>query len=108
MPGYKERRQSLVVCKVDSNRHSVELRLVPRDWERERAIQNHIEVIRVVCVLPEVVCIDDDVTPNSLLDAGVELISPAGLQRLRGCVTENPVRQPARTGRAGQDQILVI
>ena len=64
------------------------------------------EVVRAVRVLPEVVGVNQQVPADRLLKAGIELIPVAGLHR-HAYGAEDILRQPAESGRAGEQKVLV-
>src|SRR5258706_12012361 len=61
----------------------VQFRIVPGDRETDCRVQKCAEVVRIVRVFPEVVGVDQYVSPNGLLKSGVELIAKAWLDRHR-------------------------
>ena len=86
--------------------HAVQFRVVPGDRERDRRVEEDVEVIGVVRVLPEIVGIHNQPALDSLLESGIELIPEAGLdgRRLRA---EDILRESAGAGAARKDQVLV-
>src|SRR5205085_2540971 len=89
-------------------RDAIDLRSIPGDRESNRCIQDHIEVVGVARILPEVISVNDDVAPEALLNANIELITSAGFQRLGGGLAEYAIGEAACAGDARQDQVLVI
>ena len=66
---------------VGAQREAGDLGVVPVDREGDRRVAEHAEVEGVVRVLPDVVAADDEVLAEGLLQAGVELVAEAGLER---------------------------
>src|SRR5580704_12780220 len=56
---------------------------MPLDGEGDRGCTHHPEVVAVVSVFPDVLAIDDQVSPQCLLESGVEFIAVAGINRSR-------------------------
>ncbi len=61
------RLESVQIHSADTRRHAIQLGVVPGDRKCNRRVEQDAEVIRIVCVLPKVVGIDDQPTPDSLL-----------------------------------------
>src|SRR5262245_2538972 len=80
---------------------------MPRDREGDRRVQDHAEVVCVAGALPEVVGVDDYVTPYALLNSEVELMPSAGFERFCDRIAHDADQSPL-TGRAREDQVLVV
>src|SRR5262245_18172199 len=80
---------------------------MPRDREGDRRVQDHAEVVGVARALPEVVGVNDDVTPDALLNSEIELMAAPGFERFGDCVAQD-AGQSALAGRAREDQVLVV
>src|ERR1017187_2036526 len=85
---------------------SIQLGVVPYDRESYGRGAQGAEVVRTVRVLPEVVCVNQQVPADRLLKASIELIPVAGLQR-RAHGAEHILRQAADSGRAREQKVLV-
>src|SRR5262245_49755979 len=107
VPGGEEGRETFVVGQVDARRYAVDLRQMPRDREGDRRAQDHAEVVGVARALPEVVDVDDEVTPDALLNSEVELMPAAGFERFGDRIAQD-ADQSALAGRAREDQVLVV
>jgi hypothetical protein len=92
--------------RADPRCDSVQLRVVPGDWESDRSIEKDAEVIGIVGVFPEKVCIHDEPAANPLLESGIKLIAGAGLDRRR-LRAKDILSQTARAGAARENQVLV-
>jgi hypothetical protein len=66
---------------ADAPGDAVELRIVPRDGERDRRVEQRAEVVGVMRVFPEIVGVNQQDFADGLLESGVELVAEAGLNR---------------------------
>src|SRR5262249_21787286 len=107
VPGGEVGRETFIVGQVDARREAVILRQTPRDGKGDRRVQDHAEVVSVARALPEVVGVDDDVTPDALLNSEIELMTASGFERLRRRVAKD-ARQSALAGRARENEVLVV
>ncbi len=64
---HDQRRQPVIIRYVGANREAGNLRVVPRDRERDRRGAQDAEIVGVVRVFPDVLAIDDEILPESLL-----------------------------------------
>jgi hypothetical protein len=83
----------------------------PFDWERDGSATHDAEIEGVVSVFPDVLGVDDQVSAERLLKAGVELVAVARVDRsqiARDSGRRNKRREKRdAASRAGDDQILV-
>src|ERR1700754_1738671 len=103
MSGDHEGRKPFVICEVNAGTNSVELRQLPGDWECDRSIKEHIEIIGINGVLVEVIDIDYEMATERLLETDIELVTFAGPQREIACATQNAIPQPAGARSTRQD-----
>ena len=96
MAGDHEGCQAMIVRQIGSERHSIQLRLLPGDRECHRRVEEDIEVVSVGRALVEVISIQHDVLAHPLLEADIELVAFARLQRQVARVAENAITQAAR------------
>ena len=96
------------IHRADAHRDAVDFRFPPRDGEYDGGIQQRAEIKGIIRELPEVIGIHAHEFSGRLLQTGVELVAHAGADRLRRLRPEDVQGQPAGSGRAGQDQVLVI
>jgi hypothetical protein len=80
------------IRRVDSTGHAVQVGLVPGNRKRDGRILENAEVERVSRVLPEVVCIDQNVFPDRLLESDIVLISDSGMDSGREAYPERERR----------------
>ena len=73
----RERAEAAVLDEVDARREAVDLRVIPRDREEDRRVEQHAEVVGVGRVLVEVADIGDEPAAERLLDADFDLIARA-------------------------------
>src|ERR1700722_17061210 len=99
--------QTAVVDGADAPRHPIDLGVVPCDGERDGSVEQHVEIVSVVSEFPEIVAIEYEIAGDLLLEAAVELIPCAWLQRYARPGAEYVLCQPARTGRTRKQQVLV-
>jgi hypothetical protein len=59
--------ESVQINGAHARRHAIQLGVVPGDRKRDRRVEQDAEIVRIVRVLPEVVSIDDQPAPDSLL-----------------------------------------
>src|ERR1035437_9232777 len=85
---------------------SIQLGVVPYDWESDRRGTQRAKVVRSGRFLPEMAGINQPVPADGLLKAGIELIPVAGLQR-RTHGAKHVLRQAADSGRAREQKVLV-
>ena len=78
---HDERRDVMEVRHIGAQREARDLRVVPVDREGDRSIAQNAEVERVMRVLPDVFAAEHHIFSESLLQAGMELVAKAGLQR---------------------------
>ena len=86
------------------------LRVVPLDGKGDRRVAQHAEVVGVVRVLPDVFAVDDQVSAEGLLQAGMEFVAIAGSQRrqrLRGSRLAADSSTGDAASQAGEHQVLV-
>src|SRR5579872_4404093 len=80
---------------------AVQLGVVPGNRERDGSIKQHIEIVAVLRELPEVFAIEHQPVTQLLLQAGVELVPFARLQRDGRLRAKDILSQSADSGRAG-------
>ena len=80
---HDERAEAAVLDEIDPPGEAVDPRVIPRDREHDRRVEQDAEVVAVVRVLVEVADVGDDPPAERLLDAELALIALAGRQRLR-------------------------
>src|SRR5260370_30100605 len=68
---HRECREAVKIRHAHANGRPVNLRIFPSDREEDGRVAERAEVIRVVCVLPQVVGIDDHELSKGLLKAGI-------------------------------------
>src|SRR5436309_2901689 len=83
-------------------------RLVPRDRERYRSVEQHVKVIRVVRLLKKVIDVENDILAYPLLRPDVVLVAVTRLERCNRNVAENSIRQTVAARRTRKDEVLVI
>ena len=89
-----------------ARRDTVEFRIVPGDWKRDRRVEQDAEVVRAMGVFPKIIRINNEPAPDPLLQTAIELISPARLDRRR-LGTKNIGCQAAASSSAGKNQIFI-
>src|SRR5882724_4577640 len=92
-----------------ASRNSGDLGIVPFNRESEWRGAEYAEFISVVVVFPDILSREDQVAPQGLLQAHVELIAPAGAKgrcRTRG-TDQKRIQHRVRTACAGEYQVLV-
>ena len=75
------RRESVGVGDRGADGIAGNFRTVPLDRVRDRSVAEHAEVERLVRVLPDVLAVDDQVLPESLLQTNVELVAVTRAER---------------------------
>src|SRR5260370_22543462 len=84
-----EGSQAVIIGQVHARGRSIDLRTLPRDREEDGSVAERAEVIRVVCILPQIVGIHDQVFSKSLLKSRIELVALAGANgRLQTLTTD--------------------
>ena len=85
------------------------LGVMPVDGEGDGRVAQHAEVEGVVGVLPDVLAADHDMLAEGLLQAGMELVAEAGLQRSGNAwgAGEQRRQHRIRAAVAGEHQVLV-
>src|SRR5260370_39551424 len=78
---HRECREAVKIRHAHAYGRPVNLRIFPSAREEDGRVAEHAEVIRVVCVLPQVVGIDDHELSKGLLEPGVELVALPGANR---------------------------
>ena len=76
-----ERRHAVGGRQIHAARDAVDFRFVPGDGKHQRRIQQRIEIESAVGVLPEIIAGKDDPLTDGLLESGVVLVAPSGLER---------------------------
>src|SRR5260370_41250761 len=105
---HRECREAVKIRHAHAYGRPVNLRIFPSDREEDGRVAERAEVIRVVCVLPQVVGIDDHELSKGLLEAGVELVALAGAnRRLQARATDHIGDDRVTRAQACQDQVLV-
>src|SRR5438309_7488030 len=82
-----------------------DFRVVPPNREEDRRTQQVAEVVRVVSVLPEIIPVDDQVSPERLLESRMEFVALTGTNGPRRSAKDPVQQRIARYAR--NDQILV-
>src|SRR3979409_1525881 len=80
---------------------------MPCDRKGNRSVQEHSKVIRVICVLPEIVSVQQQIAAERLLEADVELIPAAGRNRASRLSSKDFGGQSADARGARKKQIFV-
>src|ERR1700722_1853629 len=78
-----ERRQPVEIRHAGADSVARDLGARPLDGIGDRRVGQYAKVVSQVSVFPNVLGIDDEIPSKSLLKASVELVAPAGAQRLR-------------------------
>ena len=97
-----EGAEPAVLDDIDATGEAVDPRMIPRDGERDRRVEQDAEVVAVVRALVEVSEVGDEPAAKALLDADLDLIAPARRNGLT--LSEEAVQAVA--GR--QQQVLVV
>src|SRR5258708_1967312 len=108
MSGHDESRQPFVVCQVETQGSTVDLRVLPRNRKGERRVKEDVEVVGVIRPLDEVVHVQKQMSTERLLKARVDLGTRARPQRQITSVAQNAVGQSAGAGHARKNQILIV
>ncbi len=87
--------EALEIRRAQPARDAVQFGVVPGNRERNRRIEQQVEIVSVVGILPEIVAVEEEVLSDPLLQSGIELIALAGLNRHAGFRTENILGEPA-------------
>src|SRR6185503_14940550 len=66
--------QDFVICQVDDSTDSIKLRCLPGYWEGNRSVEEHVEVVGIVCALVEVIAVNQKVTAQRLLETEIKLV----------------------------------
>src|SRR5205807_1215651 len=103
MSGNHVSSQSMEVRNTCTHREAADLRVVPRDGEEDRRVQEVTEVVAVARVLPKIIRIHYQELSRCLLKSSVKLIALTGTDRRRR-TPEKSVNH--RISGAGKDQIL--
>src|SRR6266481_6765734 len=98
-------RNAMKVGHADAPIEPADLRVVPANREENWRIQQITEVVGVVGVLPKVIRVHYEVSPERLLETGMEFVALTCANRPRGPAKDRV--QQWITGYAGDDQILV-
>src|SRR5579863_2118337 len=91
---------------ADAAGHSIHFGIVPGNRKSDGSVKQHVEIVGVVRVLPEVVRVDDEPLAHALLESGVEVVSVAGPDGA-GYRPKNVLLQATRAAGAGQQQVFV-
>src|SRR3954447_14626946 len=91
---------------AQASRDPVKLRVMPRNRKGNGGVQQRAEVEGIVRILPKIVGVDQQELSKRLLKTGIELVPEARLNRHSGGA-EDVLRQPADSGRAREQQILI-
>src|SRR5258708_26608974 len=105
-----ERRQAMEIGNAYAHRGAVKLRIVPGNWEKDRSVGERAEIVRVVRVLPQVVCVYYQVFSKRLLKARIKLVSLPRAnrrERLGARAIENGVYDGVLGSHACQYQVLI-
>ncbi len=94
---------------IDTQREARDLRIVPIDGKGDGSIAQDAEVEGIVRVFPDVVAAEDQILSESLLQAGMEFVAKARLQRARNPGRASKQRRQHRIGAtlAGEHKIFV-
>ena len=74
--------EAVDIDRADPDAETIELVFSPQDREGDGCVQKDIELERIAREFPPVIAIDLNKAPQSLLETDVELIAPAGLDRI--------------------------
>ena len=88
-----------------AHRKPADLRIVPGDRERNRRAEDDAKVKSIVGVLPQVVCVDYHVSPESLLEPAVKLVSLSAANRSWG--SQYAGEDTCRIPETSDDQVFV-
>ena len=90
-----------------AGRHSVNLRLPPRDGKSQRCVEQGVEIIGVPGEFPKVVSVDLDEFLDCLLKTHIELVSVAWPQSSAAAAGSSG-GEPTGSRRARQNQVFVV
>src|SRR5580704_1229876 len=74
-------REAVKIRNATANGKAGNLGIVPFDGKENGTGTEHVEIIAVVRVFPDVIAAEDEVLAEGLLQTGVEFIAKAGYQR---------------------------
>jgi len=102
---YHERCQAVKVRNARANGKPADFGPVPGDRERDGSIEKHAEVESIVRVFPQVIAVNDQVPPESLLEPGVKLIA---LPRTNGArLAQDAGKDAGRISETSNHQVFV-
>jgi len=92
-----------------SSREARDLRPVPRDRKKDGSVAENAEVVRVVCVFPDVLAREHKILPEGLLNPHMKFVSPPRAQgrRAGSGAAEKRVQDGVIAADTRDDQILV-
>ena len=90
---------------ADARVEPTDLRVVPPNRKENRRVQQVAEVVSVVGILPEVITVDDQVSPERLLKSRMEFVALPGANRPR--LPAKDSIQERITRDAGNHQVFV-
>src|SRR5579864_1017718 len=99
----------MIVRHTHAARVSRNLRPLPFHGKRDGSVAQDAEVVAVVRVLPDVLAREDEITPESLLNSGVELITKARIERRYTwhCTAKKRIQHGIGAPRTGEHQIFI-
>ena len=76
-------RDAMEIGHAEARVEPTDLRVVPPNRKENRRVQQVAEVVSVVGILPEVITVDDQVSPERLLKSRMEFVALPGANRPR-------------------------
>src|SRR5579859_5843521 len=101
------RLEAVKVDGAQASGDSIELGIVPGNGKGNRGVEKNAEVVGVMCVLPEVIGIQQQPFADGLLKSSVELVAKAWTYGRLGIRSKYIGRKPSLSCSARQKQIFV-